>query len=55
MCASEKQPEKIFNLVEKKTNLLELIYSNIYDSNNVLTRDGKRYFIIFINDFSRYY
>lgn len=55
MCASEKQPEKIFNLVEKKTNLLELIYSNIYDSNNVLTHDGKRYFIIFINDFLRYY
>jgi len=32
-----------------------LIHNNIYDSNNILTCGGKRLFITFINDFSRFY
>jgi hypothetical protein len=31
-----------------------LIHNNIYDNNNVLTRGGKRFFITFINNFSRF-
>jgi hypothetical protein len=34
---------------------LELIYSDTYDSNNVLTYSGKRYFITYIDDFSIYF
>jgi histone deacetylase 1/2 len=42
------------NPVEKKKNLLELIHNDFCDSNNVLTRSGKRYFITFIDNFSIY-
>ena len=40
--------------MKKKTNLLELIHSDVCDSNDVLTHGGKRYFITFIDDFSKY-
>ena len=34
--------------------MLELVHSDVCDSNDVLTRGGKRYFITFIDDFSKY-
>jgi len=34
--------------------LLELVHSDVCDSNDVLTRGGKRNFITFIDDFSKY-
>jgi len=40
--------------MKKETNLLELIHSDVCDSNDVLTHDGKIYFITFIDDFSKY-
>jgi hypothetical protein len=46
--AQAKKPRKTFNSKGKKTNLLELIHSDICDGNNVLTRSGKRYFIFFL-------
>jgi hypothetical protein len=54
ICAQAKELGNAFNPVDKKTNLLELIHSDIYDSNNVLTYSGKRYFIAYIDDFSIY-
>jgi len=41
--------------MKKETNILELIHSDVCDSNDVLTRDGKRYFITFIDYFSKYF
>ena len=38
----------------RNSNVLELVHSNVYELSYVLTRGGKRYFIIFINDFSRF-
>ena len=34
--------------------MLELVYSDVCELNGVLTRERKRYFIIFIDDFSRF-
>ena len=34
--------------------MLELVYSDVCELNGILTRGGKRYFITFINDFSRF-
>jgi len=55
ICVQSKQPRKGFHTcIKKKTNLLELIHSDVCDSNDVLTCGGKRYFITFIDDFSKY-
>jgi len=45
---------KLISKVEINTNLLELVHSNICELNDVLTRGAKRYFIIFIDDYSKY-
>ena len=34
--------------------MLELVHSDVCELNGVLTRGGKRYFITFIDDFSRF-
>ena len=55
-CIQAKQPRKSFTTcIERETNLFELVHSDVCDSNDVLTRGGKRYFITFIDDFSKYY
>ena len=46
--------KKPFPSVERSSNLLDLIHSDLCELNGVLTRDGKRYFLTFIDDFSRY-
>ena len=46
-----KQPHKN---VEKNTKLLELIHTNLYEFEGKLTCGGNRYFIIFVDDFSKY-
>ena len=38
--------------VERKLELLSLIYSD--DLKNTMTRGGKRFYITFIDDYSRY-
>ena len=54
-CIQAKQPIKGFTTcIERETNLLELVHNDVCDSNDVLTRGGKRYFITFIDDFSKY-
>lgn len=40
--------------VDKNTKLLELIHTDICEFGGVLTRGDKRYFITFIDDYSRY-
>jgi len=54
-CIQAKQPRKGFTTcIERETNLLELVHSDVCDNNDVLTRGSKRYFITFIDDFSKY-
>jgi hypothetical protein len=46
--------KKPFPKVERNSQLLELIHSDICEINGMLTRGGKRYFITFIDDYSRF-
>jgi hypothetical protein len=52
-----KQPQKSFKSLEEKRNMapLDLVHSNLCEMNGLLTRGGKRYFMTFIDDASRYY
>jgi predicted AAA+ superfamily ATPase len=45
---------KLFPRINKNLKLLELVHSDVCKLNDVLTRGGNRYFITFIDDFSRY-
>ncbi|XP_050908623.1 uncharacterized protein LOC127122307 [Lathyrus oleraceus] len=53
-CVKSKMIKKPFKSVERKSNLLDLVHSNLCEFNAMLTRGGNRYFIIFIDDFSRF-
>ena len=44
-----------FELVERSTEPLDLIYSAVCDMKFVQSRGGKKYFITFIDDCTRYY
>ena len=53
VCIQAKMTKKPFPKVERNSQLLELVHSDICEINGILTRGGKRYFITFINDYSR--
>ena len=54
LCVKSEMIKKPFKSVEKNTNLIDLIHSDICELNGMLTRKGNRYFITFIDDSSRY-
>ena len=54
LCVKSKMIKKSFKSVDRSTNLLNLIHSDICELNGMLTRGGNRYFITFIDDYSRY-
>nr|GEY18310.1 RNA-directed DNA polymerase homolog [Tanacetum cinerariifolium] len=54
ICVQAKMKRKPFPKVERQSEILELVHSNICELNGQLTRGGNRYFITFIDDFSRY-
>jgi hypothetical protein len=41
--------------MERNLTPLELIHSNLYETNGVLTKSGKKYFITSINNVTRFY
>ncbi|WP_215200426.1 hypothetical protein, partial [Escherichia coli] len=43
-----------FKSVERKTEPLELIHSDVCDFKSIQTRGGNKYFITFIDDSTRY-
>ena len=53
-CSMTKITQKPHKSVERNTELLELIHSDICEFERHLTRGGNRYFITFIDDFSKY-
>jgi hypothetical protein len=56
ICVQSKQPRKPHKAAEERhLALLELIHSDIYEMNGVLTEGGQRYFMTMIADASRYY
>jgi len=53
VCIQAKMTKKTFFKL-KNYELLELVHYNICEINGMLTSGGKRYFIIFIGDCSRF-
>jgi hypothetical protein len=55
VCVQENQPHKPHKPVEER-NLapLELIHSDLCEMNGELTKGGKKYFMTFIDDYTRY-
>jgi hypothetical protein len=54
-CVQSNQPQKPHKATEERhLTLLELIHSNICKMNGVLIEGGQRYFMIMIDDASRY-
>ena len=50
VCVQSKQPRKPFKPVNfRDSQILELIHSDVCDSNRIPTRGGSRYFMTFID------
>ena len=54
ICIEAKLTKAPFKLVERKIEPLDLIHTDVCDLNFVQTRGGKKYFITFIDDCTRY-
>jgi histone deacetylase 1/2 len=55
VCAQAKQRRKSHTTAEVSNLVpLELIHSGICGMNDALTKGGKKYFMMFINDYNRY-
>ena len=54
ICSMTKIARKPHKSIERNTRLLELIHSYICEFEGHLTRGGNRYFITFIDNFSKY-
>ena len=55
VCVEAQHAKKPFKYVtSRKTELLELEYSDLADFKNIASKGGKKYYITFVDDFSRY-
>ena len=54
VCIQAKMPRKSFPSVQRNYEILDLVYFDICELNGMLTSGGNRYFITFIDNFSRY-
>ena len=55
VCVEAKHAKKPFkSIISRNNELLELIHSNLADFKNNVSKGGKRYYISFVDDFSRY-
>ena len=54
ICIQAKMTKKPFSKSDRNSIMLELVHSDVCELNGVLTRGGERYFIKFIDDFSRF-
>ena len=54
ICVKAKLSKTPFLSIVRSTEPLELIYSDICDFKSIQTRCGKKYFITFIDDYTRY-
>lgn len=53
-CVESKMTKKLYQSVKRNSNILELIHTDICKLNCMLNRGKNRYFITFIDDYSRY-
>ena len=54
ICATSKLTKKICGSVSKETKLLELIHYDLGDLKQTMTRGGKKFYVTFIDDYSRF-
>ena len=54
ICVESKITKKTCYLVERQSELLGLIHSDLVDLKQTMSRGGKNYFVTFIDDYSRY-
>lgn len=54
ICVQSKFARKPFKSVERSSKPLELIHSDVCDSNRQPTRGGNKYFVTFIDNFIKY-
>ena len=54
MCVESKTTKKSCKPIERESKLLSLIHRDLGDLKNTMTRGGKRFYITFIDDYSRY-
>ena len=55
MCVESKYAKHPYKSIERNSNPLELIHTNICDMKSTPSCGAKNYFINFINDCTRYY
>lgn len=53
-CVEAKLTRSHFSTIERSTKPLKLIHSDVCDLKFIQTRGGKKYFITFIDDYTRY-
>ena len=54
ICVQAKQPKRPYKSVQRNSQLLDLIHSDVCDSNRPLTRAGNKYFVTFIDHCSKF-
>ena len=54
VCVESKTTKKYCKPIERELELLSLIHSDLRDLKNTMTRGGKRFYITFIDDYSKY-
>ena len=54
ICATSKLTKKTCSSVTGETKLLELIHSDLGDLKQTMTRGGKKFYVTFIDDYSRF-
>ena len=55
VCVEAKFAKKPFkHITTRETELLELVHSDLADFKNTMSKGGKKWYITFVDDFSRY-
>lgn len=54
ICIQSKFSRKPFKSIQRCSEILGLIHSDISELNNIITRGGNKYFITFIDDYSKF-
>jgi len=54
VCVESKITNKTCYLVERQTELLRLIHTDLANLKQTMSRGGENYFVTFIDDYSRY-
>ena len=54
ICATSKQTKKTCATITTKTKFLEIIHYDLGDLKQTMTRGGKKFYVTFIGDYSRF-